>query len=351
MRSSQAGRLSKLAQRHGAQGLRAAWLTQPFQQLDFLVPFFPLTPLWLSTQSGSLAVSISIDDELKFDASLDTDSPADVVDTLKAVVTLGRNSLKDIPNPSQFNAQEFQPLRALLTELLANVTIDASEKQVTVRAQAKEATTLALRIAEPAVRSARIASEREKAQENMKLIGLALHSYHDEHGHFPPSVIEENGVKRSWRVEILPYLEQQALYTAYRKDEPWDSPANLMIANMIVPIFQPIGKDPTNKTAYRAVAGKHGTLSGGVGGKGVRKEEITDGIGSTIAFVEVPYYVPWSSPDEFDTKPEDLVAAPERKQGFLVGMADGSVFFISINVDPGVLSALLTRDGGEKNPL
>lgn len=45
---------------------------------------------------------------------------------------------------------------------------------------------------------------------------------------------------------------------------------------------------------------------------------------------------------------EDLITAPEREQGFLTAFADGSVHFISTNIDLKLLAALLTRDGGEK---
>ncbi len=349
-KGKQTSQLSQLIQRHPDQAVRIAWKSGPFQQINIPVQFLPLSPLLRSTESGSLAVTIN--DSLQLNVILDSGNPQKIVETLRAVVTLARNGLEGLDNspagiPLVIFAKEFEPLLPKLHELLSSAAINASDSQVTLTASATDAEAFATEILQPAARTARIVSEREQAQEHMKQISLALHKYHDDHGHFPPSVIKENGVERSWRVEILPYLEQRALYEAYRKDEPWDSPANLLIANTIVPIYQPMGDASTNKTAYRAIGGKSGVLSSGTNGTAVSKQDITDGIASTIAFVEVPYYVPWSSPDAFTPKPEELVSATKRTNGFLAAIADGSVVFISANVDLKVLAGLLTRDGGE----
>ena len=62
----------------------------------------------------------------------------------------------------------------------------------------------------------------------MKQIGLAFHSYHDKYGQFPPAYIaDENGKPmHSWRVLILPFIDQEALYNRYNFAEPWDGPNN-----------------------------------------------------------------------------------------------------------------------------
>jgi prepilin-type N-terminal cleavage/methylation domain-containing protein len=78
----------------------------------------------------------------------------------------------------------------------------------------------------PAVQKVREAANRMKCSNNLKQIGLALHTYHDSHDHFPPGTynyIDDypsgtpapyNGQqeRRCWMHDILPYLEQSALY-------------------------------------------------------------------------------------------------------------------------------------------
>src|SRR6476661_8060061 len=80
----------------------------------------------------------------------------------------------------------------------------------------------------PAVQQAREAARRSQCKNNLKQIGLALHNYHDVNGCFPPAYIaDENGKPmHSWRVLILPYLDQAALHTEYNFSEPWDGPNN-----------------------------------------------------------------------------------------------------------------------------
>ncbi len=63
---------------------------------------------------------------------------------------------------------------------------------------------------------------------DLKQIGLAMHNYHDVNKHFPAPVImgPDGKTPHSWRVAILPYLDQQELYKQYNLNEPWDSPHN-----------------------------------------------------------------------------------------------------------------------------
>src|SRR5262249_4002475 len=71
------------------------------------------------------------------------------------------------------------------------------------------------------------ARDRARTNNNLKQVMLALQSYHDSYGQFPPPVIREPGKPpRSWRVEVLPFIEQNNLYQVWRKDLPFDSPEN-----------------------------------------------------------------------------------------------------------------------------
>ncbi len=89
----------------------------------------------------------------------------------------------------------------------------------------------------PAVQAAREAARRAQCVNNLKQIGLALHNYHDTTNGFPAAAITSKDGKPllSWRVAILPYIEQQELYNQFHLNEPWDSPHNkTLIARMPV---------------------------------------------------------------------------------------------------------------------
>src|SRR5215208_5383525 len=65
----------------------------------------------------------------------------------------------------------------------------------------------------PAVGRSREAARRAGCLNNIKQLGLALHSYHDVHQVFPPASFRSNEL--SWHVHLLPFIEQQALYNQF----------------------------------------------------------------------------------------------------------------------------------------
>src|SRR6185369_11197651 len=73
----------------------------------------------------------------------------------------------------------------------------------------------------PAVQKVREAAARLQCQNNLKQIGLALHTHHDARGSFPPGGMQtgQNGTPcySNWAIEILPYVEQSALYSRYNQ--------------------------------------------------------------------------------------------------------------------------------------
>jgi hypothetical protein len=67
------------------------------------------------------------------------------------------------------------------------------------------------------------ARARARSSNNLKQIALALHNYADVNGQFPRDVYDTNGKAiLSWRVHLLPYVEQDQLFKQFKMDEPWD---------------------------------------------------------------------------------------------------------------------------------
>ena len=62
----------------------------------------------------------------------------------------------------------------------------------------------------PAVQRVREAAARMQCGNNLKQIGIALHSYHDIEGSLPPTRLSD--IHATWAVLILPYIEQDNLY-------------------------------------------------------------------------------------------------------------------------------------------
>jgi hypothetical protein len=196
----------------------------------------------------------------------------------------------------------------------------------------------------------RQAAQRAQSTNNLKQIALAMHNYHDSNGAFPPQAVYDKDGKAilSWRVLLLPYLDQDALCKEFRLNEAWDSPHNKkLLAKMPKVFMSPSGKaQHAHGTFYKVFFGKG---AGFEGKRGVRILDITDGTSNTILVVESTPDVPWSKPEDisFDAgKPLPRLGGL-YPQGFLAGMADGSVRMISSSISKDTLKAAITRNGGE----
>ncbi len=202
-----------------------------------------------------------------------------------------------------------------------------------------------------AVGKVREASARVHSQNNLKQIALALLNYNDAYGRLPPAAIYSQTGKPllSWRVAILGFIEQENLYRQFKLDEPWDSPHNKPLGDLLVKIYQfprDIGL-PSNHTVYRVFEGP-GTAFEGRRGQRI-PADFPDGISNTLLVVEADQGVPWTKPDElpFDPKRPFAPIQGHWSGGFQVALVDGSVRLIKPGVSEPTLRGAITRNGGE----
>jgi prepilin-type processing-associated H-X9-DG protein len=201
-------------------------------------------------------------------------------------------------------------------------------------------------------RSSTEAARRAQCSNNLKQIALAYHNVHAATNAFPPPAIMSKDGKPllSWRVAILPYVEQQELYNKFKLDEPWDSPHNKALIKEMPPVYLcPSRKAPEpGTTTYRVFVGEGALFQEGVG---TPIQSVTDGTSNTIMVVESTDAVPWTKPDDlkFDpnAKPSLYGAGSPHPGGFQAAFADGSVRFIKNTINVQVWKALITRASGE----
>ncbi|HEV3339665.1 MAG TPA: DUF1559 domain-containing protein [Pirellulales bacterium] len=209
----------------------------------------------------------------------------------------------------------------------------------------------------PAVQAAREAARRSQCMNNLQQISLALQNYHDVNGTFPPAYFADANGKpmHSWRVLILPYLEQKALYDRYHFDEPWDGPNNRQLADLIPPPYRcPLDgtvAPGSTATSYAAITGP-GTIFDGE--TATRFSSITDGTSNTILVVETTAGINWMEPRDLDINSMtfQINASPAEISSHhpgaaMVGFADGHVSSLPQSVTAQVLRALITRAGNE----
>ena len=209
----------------------------------------------------------------------------------------------------------------------------------------------------PAVQQAREAAGRSAgrsaSRKNLQQIALALHQYHDQYHAFPPAyVADENGTPmHSWRVLILPHLDEMALYNQYNMSESWDSPANRQVLESMPQVFGCTSDDLSGTTtSYAAVFGADCVFRGA---EPVAIRDITDGTSNTLMVGEVTGTgIPWTKPADIDVSNGTQVGNPNGFSSRHVGgaqfvFADGSVRFIRENIAPQTLNGLFTRAGDE----
>ncbi|BBO35288.1 DUF1559 domain-containing protein [Lacipirellula parvula] len=206
----------------------------------------------------------------------------------------------------------------------------------------------------PAVQAAREAARRNQAMNNMKQIVLGMYNYESAKAAFPTDVkLDADGKPLlSWRVLILPYIEEYELYKQFHLDEPWDSPHNKTLISKMPPVFlDPSSKltPADGKTSYLGVKGDAYFFNGSA--KGRSFSSVRDGTSNTIAFVQVDdeAAVTWTKPQDWTPSESDLLKPFDGPHpgGFFAGFCDGHISFISSSIDPTMLRALLTANGGE----
>ena len=228
---------------------------------------------------------------------------------------------------------------------------------------------------------------RNSAQQlnNLKQLMLALHNYHDTHNYFPPQAIRSKDGKPllSWRVAILPFIEQESLYKEFHLDEPWDSEHNKKLIPRLPPTLAspllPARHRELGLTTYLAplskkppavfVAPKPIAPDAEAKGERTRDEEskdpqmvfdvprgtrmrlITDGTSNTIAVLDVnpDAAVVWTKPADLVIDPKDPLDALRGLPGdsFAAAMCDGSVRRIKTSIDIKTLMRLFLMDDGE----
>jgi prepilin-type processing-associated H-X9-DG protein len=228
--------------------------------------------------------------------------------------------------------------------------VETAGDRITVTADARAAGMWASTL----LKSARMGTTRVQCVNNLKQIGLAMHNYMSVHHTFPPAFSVDKAGKPllSWRVLILPFLEQEALYNEFHLDEPWDSPHNKALIEKMPALYscpsELTPKPEAGKTTYVTPRGERTIFPGAVG---VKLKEVVDGTATTILTMDVPASeaVVWTKPDDWSVPgtvdPRSLVG--RHPDGTNCGFGDGSVHFLSKTIAPAVLKALFTRNGGE----
>ncbi len=193
------------------------------------------------------------------------------------------------------------------------------------------------------------ASLQQQRSNNIRQLVLACHNYHDWKKTLPPTAIvdDEGRPLLSWRVAVLPFLEQGKLYEQFRLDEPWDSEHNReLISQMPRFLITDESLAAEGKTTLMMPTGESaiGRLDP------LRLGDVADGTSRTILILDAApeSAVIWTKPDDWEFDPANPLRGlfAEGVEALKAGFADGSVHVLP--KDEAEIRARLTVAGEDE---
>ncbi len=205
---------------------------------------------------------------------------------------------------------------------------------------------------------------RARTSCRLKQISMAFLNYSDAHqGAWPAPALYDSAGRPllSWRVAILPFLEEDVLYKQFHLDEPWDSPHNLALLPRMPQIYAAAnGEAEPYTTPFQAFVGPGTALEG----PGLRfPRDFPDGTSNTILIVEARDTVPWTKPADLPYDPNGpvpvlgrvpfprrLLFGVQRQQDVypIVATVNGATPSLRPDISEAALRAAITRNGGEQ---
>jgi hypothetical protein len=315
----------------------------------------------------SITLRIDVDDrdravELLLTAG-DADSAASLEKSINDAIAFGRQiamaeTLREIDGEGAVPDAMREYTNRMADRFVAAITPKREGKTLSITAPlnyglASQAVMASMLL--PAVRTARFQTTTVRTRNNLKQIGLAMHNHHSAYRELPGNAIRDDQGRPllSWRVKILPFVEQQALYHRFRLDEPWDSEHNLKLLDEMPDVYRhPRAKTKDGFTVYQ-VPLNDGCLFKSDEPRKFR--DVGDGLSNTVMILErdPDEAVPWTKPDDWEIDMDRPFGELRFNNdgSFNVLLSDGAALTLRPStVGSKTMKALLTIDGRERVP-
>jgi len=255
---------------------------------------------------GTLAIHLDGDTLIDIDADMDSPQSAKTLqETVSGLIGAGKLALL-----SQQRAAEEQPaLKPALN--LANKVLNAIElKQDDMHVDLALARLPEFDQIPEMVAAAQRQAKAIQVLNQGKQLAVAALSYEAQNGKYPTNIKNEAGNEvLSWRVALLPYLEQKSLYDQFDLQAAWDSEANQELYKETVAVYQTPAADAPFGTTWKMLPDMP-----------ARMMFIAAGVGKGTTTY-------WTQPDNFTLDPADPAASlgEEPEGGYVVAFRDGHI--------------------------
>ena len=300
---------------------------------------------------GGFQVTLDLDGGTPLALTLrgvDDEASQQLEGTLQGFLAMGKGLLiNEKANVPQEHLRNFE----LATEAVESISITRDEAQVSLILQRPAGLDAFIEMLPETLAQAQQASRRVQRINQMKHIALAMLNHHDAFGRFPPvaSRGQDGKALLSWRVAILPFLEEASLNELFDRTKPWNSEIN---KNLTIDMPLPYGDTELSspeKSDKAIFVGKGTPFT--TRDAGPKLAEITDGASNTILFIEIPLAKAeiWTKPHAIRFDPKDpLGDLGEFSQGeILVAFFDGSIRFLPADLPADVWRRLIQHQDGE----
>ncbi len=185
----------------------------------------------------------------------------------------------------------------------------------------------------------------KQSRNDLKWVALALHSYHDTHGSFPPAVIRDGDGNpiHSWRAIIhgeMAKVVESVEFKVYDFSQPWDSQVNRQSTS---------GRFRSYPYQILAVVGRNAAW----GTDGARSlADFKDGTAESVLLIAVRNTeMTWHQPVDAVVNDSGKLTVNNQELDLSTDLyfvtADGSITHAANGIAPHTMSALLTINAGD----
>ncbi len=191
---------------------------------------------------------------------------------------------------------------------------------------------------------------------NIRNIGVAVYSYEEYESKPLAQIVNQNGkAMHSWLTNLLPFMDNNRLYEAIDHEAAWNDDVNQALMKMRIAVFINPGIETAGIDSDTGYALSHYAANVRLfrRNEGYRSDIITDGTTQTILLGEVnSMFQPWGKPTHQRDPALGINKHPygfgSPYQGYVnIIYADGHGSSLSDTIDPQVLKALSTPNGGD----